>query len=459
MSEMPDSSSRLLETRSVAVVGSGPAALFACERLKREANLRVDLLEALPFPFGLVRYGVAPDHQGVKNIQRQFQRHLEDDKVRFVGGVQVGADVTLAELRKLYDAVVLGVGGSESRVFGIAGEELPQVWTASRFTGWYNAHPDYTEAPPLQAGGRTVVLGHGNVAVDVARVLLRTPEAFAGSDLWQCATKVLATASQSSVLLAGRSGAGDAKCTTPELRELLKLDGVQVRLQGAEAEATSLQGLLLEQDADGESAPAEVRRRKGNLQAFLEADSSGKSGRALVWAFGWRPLSFIEKDGALAGVRFALRERAKDGAWGDTGEEIEVPCDFAVSCIGYRTPALEGVPYDEARGVFANQDGRIDAGLWAVGWCGRGATGAIATNRKEAHKRMEELLAELTGVPKAGSAGLDALLQARGVRPYLLDDWRTIEKAEEQAARTERVREKFTDLSAVQALLVKSQKG
>ena len=447
---------------SVAIVGSGPAALFACERLKRVENLAIDVLEALPFPFGLVRYGVAPDHQGVKNIQRQFQRHLEADTVRFVGGVRVGEHISLAELRELYDAVVLGVGGSVSRKFGIAGEDLPQVWTSDRFAGWYNAHPSYTEAPPLRAGGRTLVLGHGNVAVDVARVLLRKPDDFAGSDLSQQAGELLTASPQSGVVLAGRSGAAEAKCTTPELRELLKLDGVQVRLEGADSNAEALQSLVAEQDQDAATLPAEVRRRKGNLQSFLEVaevaegtEATAPNKRELVWAFGYRPVAFVEREGKLAAVRFALRIRKADGAWQDTGEELELPCDFAVSCIGYVTPPLEGVPYDAARGIFVNQDGRIDSGLWAVGWCGRGPTGAIATNRKESHARMEALLSELPATPsdKAGAKGLDRLLTERGVRSYSLDDWRVIEKAEAESASEDRIREKFISLDAVRALL------
>ena len=456
MSETSD-----MVVRTIAVVGSGPAALFACERLKREENLRVDLLETLPFPFGLVRYGVAPDHQGVKNIQRQFLRHLEADTVRFVGGVQVGEHISLAELRELYDAVVLGVGGSVSRNFGIAGEDVPQVWTSDRFAGWYNAHPSHTEAPPLKAGGRTVVLGHGNVAVDVARVLLRKPDDFAGSDLSQQAGDLLVASPQGGVVMAGRSGAAEAKCTTPELRELLKLDGVQVRLEGADSNPEALQSLVAEQDQDAITPPVEVRRRKGNLQSFLEVaegtETTVPNTRELVWAFGYRPVAFVEREGKLTAVRFAIRKRGANGAWQDTGEELELACDFAVSCIGYVTPPLLGVPYDAARGVFANQDGKIDSRLWAVGWCGRGPTGAIATNRKESHARMEALLAELsataTDSPKQGATGLDKLLAERGVRTYSLDDWRVIEKAEEDSAPDNRIREKFTDLATIQTLL------
>ncbi|MGR4000688.1 MAG: hypothetical protein OD811_02695 [Alphaproteobacteria bacterium] len=452
----------------IAVIGSGPAALFALEQIRKQENTQVDVLERWPFPFGLVRYGVSPDHQGVKNIQRSLARHLAADNVRFLGGITIGKDLSINELRQHYNAILLGIGAEQELKLGLNGEDLPQVWGSGQFAGWYNAHPDHRQSPPL--GEKVALIGQGNVAMDAARVLLLSPEEFSGSDLGLQPTQDLKHKPVREVAMYGRRGPAEAKFTTPELREICKINGVRVSIEGIGENVsdtkTQLKSLLDSLDEARFPTPADFRRVRGNLETMLavlqestqespekegEREGEGKKEeRILRFVFAARPLAFIaHSDGqgdakSLSGIQFARTSRADNGKWQETNQKFTDPCNFAVSCIGYRTLPLEDVPYNEKRGTYDNQNGRISQGLWAVGWCKRGPSGAIATNRKESHAVAEAMLAESGKSTSPEKPSIDNLLKTKKIHAINWSDWLRIEKAEELRAPPNRIREKFT---------------
>ncbi|MDA7987499.1 MAG: hypothetical protein MPJ53_03160 [Alphaproteobacteria bacterium] len=430
----------------IALVGSGPAALFALEKLRQNPNTTIHVYEQWPFPFGLVRYGVSPDHQGVKNIQRNLARHLAADNVRLLGGITINKHISVSELRRHYHATLLGIGAQIDTTLNIPGENLPQVHGSSRLAGWYNTHPDHIRPPPLAP--KVALIGQGNVAIDAARVLLLDHGDFNGSDLGQQPTRQLRPQPVQEVAMLGRRGPAEAKFTTPELREICRLKGVRVEFEGADME--SVKQRLDSLDEAQFPTSAEFRRVRGNLQAILQSLEEPNSGeRLLRFVFGARPLEFVGAGDALAGVRCA-RTAPDNGRWRDTDEQFTEPCGFAVTCIGYRAAPLEGVPYDDGRGIYPNENGRIADGLWSVGWCKRGPSGAIANNRKESHAVAEALLAEVGG---GDLPPIDDLLAARDIRPVGWEQWLAIEKAEERRASEDRVREKFTSAAAALEVL------
>ncbi|HEY0877185.1 MAG TPA: FAD-dependent oxidoreductase [Zeimonas sp.] len=401
--------------KHVAIVGSGPAGCYLADQLLRLVpDARVDVIERLPVPFGLVRYGVAPDHQGTKAVSRLLDRTLARATVRFFGNVEVGRDVRLDELRRLYDAVVLATGAPRDRRLGIAGETLPGVVGSAAFVGWYNGHPDCP--PPVLRNVRSaVVIGNGNVAIDVARVLAKTPAELAGSDLPPEVHARLLEQRIQTVHLVGRRGPADAKFTKPELAELGKLEGA--RPQIAEPQ------LLDAVQATGEAASiVEV------LRSFA-ADARETPVR-IVFHFGAAPLAF-EGDGRLEAVRFARAD----------GEPLLLPAQLAVTCIGYQ--AVDCCTASASPGIFENEGARIADGLFVVGWAARGPSGTIPTNRTEAQRVAQRIAGELVDHGRGGGEALAARLAERGVRVVDHAAWRAIDAAELARAGAGRCRYKF----------------
>jgi hypothetical protein len=383
----------------VAVVGAGPAGLFAVERLAKQADVEIDLVERLATPFGLVRYGVAADHQSTKAVARTLARPLDKGQAAFLGGVEVGKAVGLEELRALYDAVILATGAGEDRRLGIPGEALPGVVGSGRFVGWLNSHPDLLARPiPDRPVRHAVVIGAGNVALDVARVLAKTPAELAGSDLDPAIAAGLAAWPLESVTFLIRRGPDEVRFSLLELEELGSL--------ARAAPEVAVENLPPASPDD--PAPLTVLRR------WL--DLPGKE-VALRFRFNATPVGF-EGDGALRAVRL--------------GDGIALPAELAVTCIGYRSARLGDLPLVEGR--LAREEGRLAPGLYVVGWAGRGPSGTIPTNRVESHRAVEVLLAAETPSEKAGRAGLVALLRERGVMPVDWATWQAIDAAERAAA-------------------------
>ncbi|PKP91235.1 MAG: pyridine nucleotide-disulfide oxidoreductase [Alphaproteobacteria bacterium HGW-Alphaproteobacteria-16] len=427
--------------RHIAVIGSGPAGYYTAEACQKQfgADVRVDILDRLPVPFGLIRTGVAPDHQSIKGVSRRYEAVALTDNVRFVGNVTVGPDVTVAELLDLYDAVVLATGAPRDRPLDIPGADLSGVVGSAAFVGWYNGHPDFADlAPPLDRVTDAVVIGNGNVALDVARVLAKAREEFHGSDIVEHALSALSGSAVQRISILGRRGPHQIAMTPKELGELGHLSRATPHVDPAD---------LPPADADAALDPGQ-RKSVAHLRSFADNPDSDKP-VTIAFDFYAMPLR-IEGDGAAERIVVERTTLDTDGRATGTGKEYAIPAGLIVSCIGYRTPPIDGVPYDERAGRFANDEGRISPGLYAVGWARRGPSGTIGTNRPDGFAIVEKIAEDVAGDSgKVGRPGLDALLASRGVDVVTFRDWQQIDAAEIAAARDGSPREKFTTIPAM----------
>ncbi len=416
----------------VAIVGSGPAGFYTAEALAKALGegVRIDIVDRLPTPYGLIRAGVAPDHQSIKAVDRRYHATALLPQVRFVGHVEVGSDVSMAEMRGLYDAVVLATGAPHDRTLGIPGEDLPGVLGSAAFVGWYNGHPDFADLDvPLGHPGACVV-GNGNVAIDVARILAKTPDELAASDIVRHTRDALDHSRIADIHLIGRRGPYQASFTPKEMGELGHLARAQPLVDPA---------VLPPVEGDGSLEPG-LRKTVGHLRAFAAAPPRAVPIK-LRFDFLTRPVAVEQHDGHLRLIVEATRLDG-DAAVG-TGALRGIDCGLIVSCIGYRTAPLGDVPFDARSGRFVNDDGRIGEGLYATGWARRGPSGTIGTNRPDGLAVAARIAAEVAPGGRAGGAGLDALLGARGVAATGFAHWQRIDAAEIAAARTGAPREKF----------------
>ena len=437
---------RMTPPLSVAIVGAGPAGFYAADAfLRRGAPCRIDMLDRLPTPFGLVRAGVAPDHQSTKNVIRLYDRTLQDPRVRLAGNVALGETLGFDELRRLYDVTVLSFGAPRSRRLGVPGEDRGGVFDATQFVNWYNAVPmaaaeTAAVAASVRGARAAVAVGNGNVALDIARLLAKTRAELAVGDIDPGAADAIAAAPLRDIYVVGRRGPAQASFTAPELREFGGL---------AEA-APAVSAADLPANADSE--PVAERRKKtrnlGILRGYAETERAALKRPVRVrFVFLASPVEIL--GGArMTGVRFE-RNRLQDGRARGTGETFDIVAQLLVSAIGYRAEgAAAGVPIDDRRGVVANVEGRVAPGVYAVGWARRGPTGMIGTNRNDAREIVDAILADGAAPGKPGPDGLDALLRARGVRAVDYEAWRRIDAAEIAAAAgragEDRPRLKFT---------------
>ena len=408
----------------VAIVGAGPSGLFAASSLLAgHPGVLIDVLDRLPTPFGLLRYGVAPDHTSIKSVQARLAGPFASGRVRFFGLVELGRTVTRDELVAGYDAVVYAAGASEDRRLGIPGEDLPGSRAARDFVAWYSGHPD-AEPQPLAGVHTAVAFGVGNVAVDVARILLLDAAALAATDMPEPVLAELSAHRIADVWVVGRRGPEHATFTTTELRELLTLEGVQPVLH----------------DPLPDDPPDADRRVRGNLAALREAAAREVPGaRARLHLAFWRRPAELRGSGAVESV--VLERTASDGAGGvvGTGEREEVVAQMVLRAIGYRGKPLPGVPFDERAGVVPNAGGRVvdvdgspRVGEYVVGWIKRGPIGVIGTNKSDAAATvsllLEDLASGLLGAPTGPDAG--ELLAAQGLAASSFADWEAIDAAE-----------------------------
>ena len=423
--------------RHFAVVGSGPAGFYTAEALQKAygAHARIDILDRYPVPYGLIRFGVAPDHQSLKAVSKRYDKVAESDGVDFIGNVCIGRDVSVDELLGLYDAVILAIGAPHDRKLGISGEDLRGVVGSAEFVGWYNGHPDFAGLDPPLDGTHAVVVGNGNVALDCARILSKTRREFEGSDIVGHALDALEGSAIRTITVLGRRGPHQIAMTPKELGELGHLEAAQPSLEVADFPPV---------EADEALEPGQ-RKSITILRDLAGTPDDAAKPKRIVFDFFARPVR-IEGDGRAERLIVERTELDEKGGARGTGETYEIPASLIVSCIGYSTPAIDGVPYDERGGKFANAGGRIGERLFAVGWARRGPTGTIGTNRPDGYE-----VAALVegGMPpgsdggKAGAEGLESLLQSRGVMATDYDDWRKIERHEEASARPGSPREKL----------------
>ena len=423
--------------RHVAIVGSGPAGYYTAEAAQKKFgdDVRVDIIDRLPVPFGLIRFGVAPDHQSIKGVSRRYETTNLSDNVRFVGNVTVGQHVSIEELQQLYDAVVLATGAPDDRALGIPGDRLPGVIGSAAFVGWYNGHPDFADLCPALDGPGAVIVGNGNVALDVARILAKTRDEFYGSDIAGHALDYLQGSGIKRITFLGRRGPHQIAMTPKELGELGHLERATPMVAAGDL------------PPEGDDALLEPGMRKSvtHLRSFARNTEVPKA-IAIEFDFFAMPVA-IEGDGKVERIIVERTKLDADLRSVPTGERYVIPSGLVVACIGYQTPPIEGVPYEHGRGRFANTDGRIVPGLYCVGWARRGPSGTIGTNRPDGFG-VVDIIAEdaATGSGKAGRLGLDRLLEERGADVVTFRDWKKIEQAEIDRAREGSPREKFVQI-------------
>ncbi len=428
--------------RHIAIIGSGPAGYYTAEAAQKKFgdDVRIDIIDRLPVPFGLIRFGVAPDHQSIKAVANRYEKVALSDNVRFVGNVSVGTDVSIEELHDLYDAVVLATGAPNDRRLELPGADLPQVYGSAAFVGWYNGHPDFADLNPDLSGQHVVVIGNGNVALDVARILSKTRAEFAGSDIVGHALDALDIAKTETVTILGRRGPHQIAMTPKELGELGHLVRATPWVSASDLPDASDDALL---------EPG-MRKSVTHLREFAAIPESFHADKDISIEFDFfaAPVA-IEGDGKVE--RIIIEHTRLDDQYRSigTGKTYALNCSAVISCIGYQTPPIAGVPYEHGRGRFASADGRILPGLYCVGWARRGPSGTIGTNRPDGYAIVDLIAEDIGARPneigqdKVGRPGLDVILGRRGVAVVTFTDWKKIEEAEVARARDGAPREKF----------------
>jgi ferredoxin/flavodoxin---NADP+ reductase len=418
----------------VAVVGSGPAGFYAAAHLlDAEEPIEVDMIERLPTPWGLVRLGVAPDHPKIKAVSKAFERIAALPGFRFLGGVEVGCDLTHEDLVRLYDAVVYAVGAQSDRRMGIPGEDLPGSWSATEFVAWYNGHPDFQGLHFDLSGARAVVVGAGNVALDVVRMLALAPDEIRPTDTTDEAIEAILGSGFDEIVLLARRGPAQAAFTTPELKELGELADADVLVDPADLELDEASAAALEHDTN-------ARRNVEVLREFAGRIPEGKR-RAIRLRFAVSPVAILGEDRveAIEVVRNRLvaDENGRVNAE-PTDERETIPCGIVFRSVGYLGVELPGVPFDARRATIPNETGRVIGapGVYCAGWIKRGPSGVIGTNKKDATETIDLLLEDARegrlqrGDPAATAETVEELLASRGVEHVTYAGWEAIDAEE-----------------------------
>lgn len=444
----------------IAVVGSGPAGFYAAEALlATDTPTLVDVYDALAAPFGLVRYGVAPDHPKIKNIISRYEKTASHASFAFFGNVTVGRDISVEDMRRFYDAIVFTNGAQTDRRLGVPGEDLPGSYTATEFVAWYNGHPDYQDRSFDLSHECAVVIGQGNVAVDVARILSKTIDELKHTDITARALEVLAESKVREVRMIGRRGPVQAAFTPPEMKELGEMEDCDLVVVPSELELN-----------DASRAELEVlkwREAQKNYDLLREAAGRAPAGKSkrLHIQFYRGPKELVggpRMDGVVLERNQLSGEAGKQKASG-TGVTELVQCGVLFRSVGYRGVPLAGVPFDEKNGVIPNVEGRVMEngapvrGLYAAGWIKRGPSGIIGTNKPDAFETVKSLVADIPSLPRCAEPSRDALaafLKARGARVVSWDDWRQIDAAEvERGKPLGKPREKFVRIEEMLGVL------
>jgi ferredoxin/flavodoxin---NADP+ reductase len=442
----------------VAIVGAGPAGFYVAEHLLRRPDLvvDVDLFDRLPTPYGLVRAGVAPDHQKIKAVTAAFDKIAVHPRFRFFGGVELGKHVDVADLRAHYHQIVYTTGAQTDRRMGIEGEDLPGSHPATEFVAWYNGHPDYRDLQFDLSQERVAVVGVGNVAIDVARILSRTPEELEKTDIAEHALEALRASRVREVYLLGRRGAAQAAFTNPEIKELSELAATDVVVKPEEVELDELSRASLEKSGDRASL-----KKVEILQSYAQRPAGARP-RKLVIRFLVSPVALLERDGAVGGIRL-VRNRLVASETGTiqakaTDQFEELPVGLVFRSVGYRGVPLPGVPFDDKWGVVLNEKGRVldpdttepRRGEYTAGWIKRGATGVIGTNKVDAAETVQAMADDLaaghTLLPSEPDPGtLERLIHQRQPQYVSYPDWLKLDEIEIGRGRARgRPRLKFT---------------
>jgi ferredoxin/flavodoxin---NADP+ reductase len=427
----------------VAIVGSGPAGFYAAGHLLKPKShpdlcVQVDMFDRLPTPWGLVRAGVAPDHPNIKAVSRVYEKTADHPEFRFYGNVELGRHLSHDDLTGRYHAVIYAVGAQTDRRMGIPGEDLPGSWAATEFVAWYNGHPDYRDLEFDLSAERAVVVGNGNVAADVARMLALTRDELAQTDVADHALDVLAESNVREIVVLGRRGPAQAAFTNPELLELGEMTDADVFVDPGDAELDPLSKAFIESEA----AHATAKKNVDILTAYAAREPLGKR-RRIVLRFLVSPVEILGTD-RVEGIRIVHNElvEGENGSLraqpGDITEELD--CGLVFRSIGYRGTRIDGVPFDERSCTIPNDGGRIEGrtGEYAVGWIKRGPTGIIGTNKRDAQETVNTLLADLDadrlGTPfDPDRDSLEALLAERQPDAVSYAGWQAVDRAEREA--------------------------
>ena len=441
----------------VAVVGSGPSGFYAVDALiKARLEFRVNMFERLPVPYGLVRSGVAPDHPKLKQAIKVYARLAEAEQFNYIGNVAVGTDISVDELRATHHAVILTCGAETDRRLGIPGEDLPGSHTATEFVGWYNGHPDYRDREFDLSHETAVIIGQGNVAADVSRILAKTVDELKHTDIAGHALDVLAESKVKNIYVIGRRGPAQAKFTSKELKEFGVLAACDPVIDAGE--------LALNPESEAELANTGNKKIYDLFCGFAGREAAGE--RRCIFTFLKSPREIsgagrverllIEKN-TLSGEAFRQSARG-------SGETFSIDAGIVFRSIGYHGIPMPGVPFDESRGVFSNDkgrvitDGAVEPGLYAAGWIKRGPTGIIGTNKADSVETIGMLMDDLdsldTGVNKSGAAGCYEILGRSHIRHISFADWKIIDAAEiTRGEPAGKPREKYTYVNEMLALL------
>src|SRR5262245_53669075 len=445
----------------IAIIGAGPLGFFLAEKLLSQETVpvSVDLFERLPTPYGLVRYGVAPDHEKIRNVTKAFDKVAAKAGFRFFGNVEIGKHVTLEELRHYYHLIAFTTGAQTDRRMGIPGEDLPGSHTATEFVAWYNGHPDYRDREFDLSGERVAVVGVGNVAIDVARILARSHDELTGTDLADHALDALKASGVREVHLLGRRGPAQAAFTNPEVKELGEMTGADVGALLHEVELDALSAAAIGDDAT-------TKKKLEILNDYARRQAAGKP-RRLSLRFLVSPVEVLERNGRVAGVRLVrnrLVQSGEDLKAEPTGEYEDLPVDLVFRSVGYRGVALPGLPFDEKRGVVPNERGRVLdpasrsplPALYVSGWIKRGPSGVIGTNKPDAGETAEAMLEDAAAgrTLSPDREDIGSLLRER--QPDLVEwiDWQRLNEAESAAgSQAGRPRRKHTRIAEMLAAI------
>src|SRR6476646_3134997 len=426
----------------VAIVGAGPSGFYAAEHILKHEDIhsQVDLFDRLPTPFGLVRGGVAPDHPKIKSVIRVYEKTAAREGFRFFGNVKIGHDIEVEELERLYHAIVFTVGCETDRQLGIPGEDLPGSHAATAFVGWYNSHPDYADHEFDLSSERAVVIGNGNVAMDVARMLALTDHELRQTDTADHAIEELDRSEIREIVVLGRRGPVQAAFTNPEIKELGELEDADIIVDPADVELDPASAAYLESDEVDKTTRVNVE----TLREFASREPTGKRKR-VVLRFLTSPVE-IQGDGKVEKIVIGKNELVEEGGSlraKDTGEREELECGLILRSVGYTGVPIEGVPFDERRGLILNEGGRIldshdgghKVGHYTAGWIKRGPSGVIGTNKKDALETVQHLFADvesgtLLSPENPSPVSVEDLLREKGIRYVSFEDWRAIDQAE-----------------------------
>ena len=407
---------------SVVIIGSGPGAFYAAESISKKLYSDIDIIDRLPTPFGLIRGGVAPDHQTTKKISLVYTKTAKKDQVCFFGNIEIGKDILIEELRKIYDVTILAIGSELDNKLEIKGSDLKGVHGSAEFVGWYNGHPDYVNLDPNLNTNNIVVIGNGNVAIDIVRVLSKTSEEMLESDIPEYALNSINKSPTQNLYMVGRRGPVQAKFTNVELREMGNLKNC----------LPIVNNLDLPHELEGDFSDRDRRLIEKNLETLKRFSSIEKRNKEkkLNFIFFHKPIEIIGNE-KVKSIKFE-KIKLEDNELKNTGEITEINCGLVIAAIGYKPKDIPGLKI--SNGVVENKNGKIDTGFYAVGWIKRGPTGVIGTNKADG-----ELIADLTSKEfkkqnKDGRKLLIKLIKSKNLKPTSFEDWEKIDSYEKKNA-------------------------